>query len=506
MDVDSMKSMSHSGIIIPRYEPRGFSIIFKGKTIKLNPEQEEMAVAWVRKIGTEYVDDKTFMKNFFEDFCKALGVEKSTSQDFDFTEIKKFVDKDRAAKESMPKEEKKRLAAERKAAREINKEKYGFAIIDGQRIELGNYMAEPSSIFMGRGKHPLRGKWKRGAQESDVTLNLSPDAKRPEGDWKIIWLPNCMWIARWDDKLRGKEKYIWVSESSPMKQEREMKKFEKAMELEKNFKRIEQHILKNLDSNDEKKRKVATVCYLIDAVNMRVGDEKDEDEADTVGATTLTKDNIIVKDGGIVNFNFLGKDSVKWDKDVKLPENVIKNLKSFMSTSKDFVFDGVRSEDVNEFLSEIVDGITAKVFRTYHATKAVRDYIENAGVKKTDPEAYKKYVATMANLQAAIVCNHKRKLPAKWKETVDKKKNRLEELKEKEKEKKTDKSKEAVKTMEMKIKLMKETKDYNLNTSLKSYVDPRVFYRWAEKVGFDWKKYYSKTLQKKFSWVEEGQC
>jgi DNA topoisomerase I len=501
-----MKSMLHNGIIIPKYEPRGFGIKFKGRIIKLNPEQEEMAVAWVRKLGTEYVQDETFAKNFFEDFCRELGIEKCSANDFDFSEIKDFVGKDRACKENMSKEEKKKLAAERKVAREANKEKYGYAIIDGERVELGNYMAEPSSIFMGRGKHPLRGKWKRGAKESDVTLNLSPDSKVPPGDWKIVWMPECMWIARWDDKLRSKEKYIWVSDTSPMKQEREMKKFEKARELEKNFKRIENHILKSLDSDDEKKRKVATVCFLIDAVNMRVGDEKDEDEADTVGATTLSKENILIKQEGIVNFNFLGKDSVKWDKDVKLPENVIRNLKEFIASSKDFVFDGVKSDDVNEFLSEMVEGITAKVFRTYHATKAVRDYIEGTDVKKTDPEAYKKYLATMANLQAAIVCNHKRKLPAKWDETLEKKKQRLEELREKENEKKTEKSKEAVRAMEMRIKLMKETKDYNLNTSLKSYVDPRIIYKWSKKVGFDWKKYYSKTLQRKFSWVDGKKC
>ena len=66
------------------------------------------------------------------------------------------------------------------------KEKYGHAIVDGVTVELGNYMAEPSSIFMGRGKHPLRGKWKDGATEEDITLNLSPDATRPAGP-----SPNC---------------------------------------------------------------------------------------------------------------------------------------------------------------------------------------------------------------------------------------------------------------------------------------------------------------------------
>ena len=501
-----MKSMSHNGIIIPRYDPKGFSIRFKGKDIKLNPEQEEMAIAWVRKLGTEYVQDKVFVRNFFEDFAKALGV-KGSVDDFDFMEVEKFVGKERADKENMSKEDKKKLAADRKIIREELKEKYGHAIIDGSKVELGNYMAEPSSIFMGRGKHPLRGQWKPGAKESDVILNLSPDSKVPPGNWKqIVWLPNCMWVARWNDKLRGKEKYIWVSDTSPMKQEREMKKFEKATELEKNFKRIENHIISSLDSGEEKVRKIATVVYLIDAVNMRVGDEKDEDEADTVGATTLGPKNIIIMENGMVNFNFLGKDSVKWDKDIKLPDNVVRNLKEFISSAKDFVFDGVRSDDVNEFLSEIVPGVTAKVFRTYHASKAVRDYIDSVDVKKTDPEEYKKYVATMANLQAAIICNHKRKLPAKWKDTLENKKGRLDELKEKEKEKKTEKSKEAVKTMELRIKLMKETKDYNLNTSLKSYVDPRIIYRWSKKVDFDWKKYYSKTLQKKFSWVEGNSC
>jgi DNA topoisomerase-1 len=228
-----MKTLSHNGIIIPKYEPKGFSIVFKGRKIELTPEQEEMAVAWVRKLGTEYVEDKVFIKNFFDDFCKALNV-KGSVEDFDFSEIKKWVDKDREAKLSMSKEEKKRLAAERKIIREANKEKYGYAMIDGQKVELGNYMAEPSSIFMGRGKHPLRGKWKQGAKESNIILNLSPDSKMPSGKWKaIVWNPEFMWIAKWDDKLRGKEKYVWVSDTSPMKQEREIEKFEKAKELEK---------------------------------------------------------------------------------------------------------------------------------------------------------------------------------------------------------------------------------------------------------------------------------
>ena len=118
-----MKQLSHNGIIVPKYEPKGFHILFRNKKIDLNPEQEEMAIAWVRKLGTEYAEDKVFIKNFFEDFCKELRIEKASPEDFDFSEIKNFVEKEREAKLNMPKEEKKKLALERKVIREANKEK-----------------------------------------------------------------------------------------------------------------------------------------------------------------------------------------------------------------------------------------------------------------------------------------------------------------------------------------------------------------------------------------------
>ncbi|MGB9024179.1 MAG: DNA topoisomerase I, partial [Candidatus Bathyarchaeia archaeon] len=204
-----MKQLIHNGILFPRCEPRDFRITVRGKPIALTPQHEEMAVAWVRKLGTEYAEDPVFVKNFFADFCKALGLSgRLEPKDFDFSEIVKYVEEDRAGKLLMSKDEKKRLAAERKGIREENKAKYGQAIVDGESVDLGNYMAEPSCIFMGRGKHPLRGKWKQGPSEGDVILNLSPDAPKPPGNWKeIVWQPDSMWVAKWDDKLRGEEKY-----------------------------------------------------------------------------------------------------------------------------------------------------------------------------------------------------------------------------------------------------------------------------------------------------------
>ncbi len=564
-----MQQFIHNGVLMPRkYEGRGFHILVRGREIDLTPEQEEMAVAWVKKLETEYVNDHVFVKNFFRDFRKALNIEVSP-EDFDFSEIKRHIDREREIKQNLSKEAKKKLAQERKAIREANKEKYGYAFVDGVKVEVSNYTAEPSSIFMGRGKHPLRGRWKKGPDEKDVVLNLSPDAPRPKGNWKeVVWQPNSMWVARWKDKLRHRYKHVWLSDSFSLKQTNDIDKFNKARELETRINKIRSHITNNLSAKDVTRRKVATVCYLIDALKLRVGDEKDKDEADTVGATTLRSNHINISPDGEVTFDFLGKDAVRWQKTISLPKLVVENLSEFMADANSTVFDGVKSKDANLFLSETMPGLTAKVFRTYHATKVVTGFLKKANANKDDSEAQKKHVAKMANLQAATVCNHKRKVPKSWQVSLDRRKLRLktrevkgreavkkleqkakehaqkyeEKLKnyqsqfaEREKQgKSVQKLKERIEKLKIKhservrklnervenrkqrdkayieklklqIEAQEATRDYNLSTSLKSYVDPRVYYKWGRKVDFDWKLYYPKALQKKFSWVEPNE-
>src|SRR3989337_2107689 len=318
-----MKNFSHSGVLIPKpYEAKGFHIEIKGEKIALTPLQEERAVAWIKKLGTDNVNTPVFGKNFFNDFLAALRMHDKNlePEDFDFSEILRYVDRERQIKANLSREEKKRQAQERKVMREANKEKYGYAIVDGIKTEAGNYTVEPPSIFMGRGEHPLRGKWKPYVSEKDITLNLSPDAPRPPGNWnEIVWKPDSMWIAKWDDPLRGKEKYIWLSDSSQVKQQKEIEKFDKAWELAKKINELRDHILKNLKGSDVKTRKVATVSYLIDVLKLRVGDETGPDDADTVGATTLRPSHIIINSKDRAVFDFLGKDSVRWQKEVELP-------------------------------------------------------------------------------------------------------------------------------------------------------------------------------------------
>ncbi len=533
-----LKSLKHHGIYVPEYKPQNFSIKIQNHIINLTGKSEQMAIAWIRKRQSAVSPpDKVFMKNFMREFLEQLKKENPSLQflnqftpeylnkienyngndvgnpnaaihsDIDFSELANYVEQEKQKKINMPKDEKKQLAEQRKVAREKLRENYAFAEVDGQKLEVANWTAEPSCLFAGRGDHPQRGKWKEGPRQEDITLNLSPDAPKPEG-WKVTWEPNKMYVAKWEDKLTGKIKYVWFSDSAFLKQNREKEKFKKAEALGKQIGKIEEHILRNLDAKDETRRKVATVNWLILNPNMRVGDEKDPDEADTVGAITLRKEHITVE-GDTLHFDFLGKDSVRWIKEVKAPQQVIDNINYFAQHSKEYLFEGIDSKKVSRFLSEKMPGLTAKVFRTWRCTKTVREELEKSGVKKDDPEYEKMYAAKMANLKVAEVANHKRKIPATFQDRLAKKETRLKELQaqlaqKKAEGKKTEALETRIKKAKLDIELTRRTEEYNLGTSLKSYIDPTAYVKWAKKVKFDITKFYPKTLQKKFSWALQG--
>jgi len=290
-------------------------------------------------------------------------------------------------------------------------------------------------------------------------------------------------------------------------------KYENANKLRRKLADVRLFIKKNLSSSDIKARKLATVCYLIDNLAMRVGDEKEEDEADTVGASTLRVEHVKFLPNG-VGFDFLGKDSVRWEKTLELDgadSPIRRNLQEFISGKKpeDLVFDGITSEGVNRFLGKAMRGLTAKVFRTHHATDTVQTYLgRHNGFKPDDPAFVKLYHARVANLEAAIQCNHKRTPPKTWQNSLDKKQQRLAELKTR--QSKTDKQKlrleERREKLELDVKLQRRTRDYNLNTSLRNYIDPRVYKSWANKAEFDWTSIYPKTLQRKFLWATKSKA
>jgi len=530
----------------PEYVQRGINVKILGEIFFLNREQEELVYAWAKKKDTHYVKDPVFQANFLSDFKKLLP-ERFTSvrsiDDIDMTEAFNLVDKESKIKEneklrikSLTRDERRKISQEKKLEKEKLKTIYGKAKIDGIEVDVANWLVEPPGIFMGRGLHPLRGRWKPRVTPKDVTLNLGQDASVPEGPWKVIVHDRySTWLASWIENLTGKRKYVWLHDSSYLRQDNDKAKYDTAKKLEYYISDIEKEIINQmLNSKDITRRKIATVCYLIYKLAMRVGDEKDPDEADTIGASTLRVEHLKfpkIGDKAQIEFNFLGKDSVPWQKTLEIssPDTkaLYENLLFFMKgkDTSDEIFEDITSSKVNKFLRSIdkenVPNLTAKVFRTYIATAIVKQHLSEPILKvnKNESEFKKVYVAKIANLQAAITCNHKKgidpKNPAskkaweKFEQSLENKKDKIKQLRMELKEKKWKtelqklRKEQRIEKLEFQLKLQKETRDYNLGTSLRNYIDPRVFKSWCEYVDLDWTKIYTSTLQRKFKWIEQ---
>lgn len=539
--------LEHNGVAFPlEYAQRGINIKILGEIFFLNREQEELIYAWAKKKETHYVKDPVFQANFLSDFKKLLP-ERFTSvsniDEIDMTEAFSLVDKELKIKEnekirikSLTRDERRRISQEKKLEKEKLKAIYGQAKIDGIEVDVANWLVEPPGIFMGRGLHPLRGRWKPRVTPKDVTLNLGEDASAPEGPWNAIVHDHySTWLASWIENLTGKRKYVWLHDSSYLRQDNDRAKYDIAKKLEYYISDIEKEIINQmLSSKDVTRKKIATVCYLIFKLAMRVGDEKDPDEADTIGASTLRVEHLKfpkIGDKVHIEFNFLGKDSVPWQKTLEIssPDTkaLYENLLFFMKgkDKSDEIFEEITSSKVNKFLRSIdkenVPNLTAKVFRTYIATAIVKKHLSEPILKvnKNESEFKKVYVAKIANLQAAITCNHKKgidpKNPAskkaweKFEQSLENKKEKIKQLRMELKEKKWKtelqklRKEQRVEKLEFQLRLQKETRDYNLGTSLRNYIDPRVFKSWCEYVDLDWTKIYTSTLQRKFKWIEQ---
>ena len=539
--------LEHNGVAFPpEYVQRGINVKILGEIFFLNREQEELIYAWAKKKDTHYVKDPVFQGNFLSDFKKLLP-ERFTSvrniDEIDMTEAFSLVDKELKIKEnekirikSLTRDERRRISQEKKLEKEKLKAIYGKAKIDGIEVDVANWLVEPPGIFMGRGLHPLRGRWKPRVTPKDVTLNLGQDASAPEGPWKAIVHDHySTWLASWIENLTGKRKYVWLHDSSYLRQDNDKAKYDTAKKLEYYISDIEKEIINQmLNSKDVTRKKIATVCYLIYKLAMRVGDEKDTDEADTIGASTLRVEHLKfpkIGDKVQIEFNFLGKDSVPWQKTLEIssPDTkaLYENLLFFMKgkNTSDEIFEDITSSKVNKFLRSIdkenVPNLTAKVFRTCIATAIVKQHLSEPILKvnKNESEFKKVYVAKIANLQAAITCNHKKgidpKNPAskkaweKFEQSLENKKEKIKQLRMELKEKKWKtelqklRKEQRVEKLEFQLRLQKETRDYNLGTSLRNYIDPRVFKSWCDYVDLDWTKIYTSTLQRKFKWIEQ---
>ncbi|OJD27253.1 hypothetical protein ACJ73_01353 [Blastomyces percursus] len=440
-------TLEHNGVIFPPpYEPlpKHVKMKYDGIPITLAPDAEEVAGFFGSMLNsTHNVENPTFQKNFFTDFIayiKKSGGAKDPNGNLvaiksfdkcDFKPIFEYYEAARLEKKNLPAVEKKRLKAEKDEL----EAPYMYCMWDGRKQKVGNFRVEPPALFRGRGEHPKTGKVKTRVMPEQITINIGKDAKVPPPPpghkWKEVKHDQeGTWLAMWQENINGNYKYVMLAANSDIKGQSDYKKFEKARELKKHIDRIRKDYKKSLKHELMSERQKATAVYLIDQFALRAGNEKGEDEADTVGCCSLKYEHVTLKPPNTVIFDFLGKDSIRFYDEVEVDPQVFKNLKIFKKAPKregDEIFDRLTTSALNKHLSNYMPGLTAKVFRTYNASYTMATLLKD--LKSTGSVAEKIKDYNDANRKVAILCNHKRTITASHASQMEKLGDRIKGLK-----------------------------------------------------------------------------
>lgn len=418
-------TLEHKGpVFAPDYEPLPKNVRFEydGRTVELSQDAEEIATFYARMLDHEYTSKKVFNDNFFKDWRKSMtSKERDLIKDLskcNFRMMAAYFTAQSEANKNRSKEEKQKLKEQNEA---LVKE-YGFCVIDGHREKIGNFKIEPPGLFRGRGEHPKMGHLKKRVVAEDCIINCSKGSaipKPPPGHkWKEVRHDNTVtWLVSWVENVQGQGKYIMLNPSSRLKGEKDWAKYETARRLDKTIDKIRSTYRDEWKSKEMRIRQRAVALYFIDKLALRAGNEKDEDQADTVGCCSLRVEHIELHKElngkeNVVVFDFLGKDSIRYYNEVEVEKRVFKNLELFKENKRpgDDLFDRLNTVVMNEHLRELMEGLTAKVFRTYNASITLQRQLDEL----TDPNATvaeKLLQYNRANRAVAILCNHQRAVP-----------------------------------------------------------------------------------------------
>ena len=512
--------LKHNGPMFPpEYEPHKIPVFINGKEIILPIQAEEYATMFARYLDSDYMNSNTFKKNFWKDFKLTLeNINVSSLDEIDFSPIKKYLDKEKDRKSEITKEQKNLL---KEKQQEID-EPYKNCIIDGGQQKVGNFKIEPPGIFSPRGTHPKLGKIKKRIKPEDVSINLDKEAPIPKpnvpGKWgNIIHDRNVIWLATWKEQITGKNKYIFTSLDSFFKSKSDEDKFDLAKQLKKKANSIREKYELDFISDDLKIRQLATALYFIDTMALRVGGKKDsKEEADTVGVTSLRVEHITLQEDNIIKLDFLGKDSVRFCKKTHVLSNVYKNIEFFTKdkNKKDELFNLINSSSMNEYLNSFMDGLTAKVWRTYNASLVFQkeiDKIKEDKILKMETNERLNYLISMfnlANTTVALLCNHQKAINKSSNVLIDKLDDKIKELKKKKAKYKEKKNTLKANKIESKIKLYKlkketklKMKNVSLSTSKNNYIDPRIIFAFINKFNIPPEKLFTQQLIDRFKWA-----
>lgn len=111
---------------------------------------------------------------------------------------------------------------------------------------------------------------------------------------------------------------------------------------------------------------------------------------------------------------------MRYENTVEIREEAWRAIELFVKNKKaeEDLFDKIEAQSLNEYLKSNMEGLTAKVFRTYNASITLQKELQKCVLKKNATLDEKVEAYEYANKQVAILCNHQKTVSKKQIESL----------------------------------------------------------------------------------------
>jgi DNA topoisomerase-1 len=207
---------------------------------------------------------------------------------------------------------------------------------------------------------------------------------------------------------RGRKQYRYHPRWTEVRDET---KYHRLLAFAKALPRIRRRVEKDMSRKAlSRERVIATVVHLLDATNIRVGNDEYARDNKSFGLTTM-RDRHVKVDGSHITFRFRGKSGKLHDVELTDPRaaRVLKRCEELPGQELFQYVDGegavvdIDSDDVNGYIQDVSGGdFTAKDFRTWSGTVLAAWALQGLGEFDSKTQAKRQVVAAVESVSAEL--------------------------------------------------------------------------------------------------------
>lgn len=373
------QTLRHNGpLFAPRYQrlPNDVKFYYDNKAIDLTEQAEEVATFYAMLLDTNCAIIKQFNINFFSIFRCCLSEEQRLHiVDFelcDFGYIHEHLQLmgDIGASASL------------KARKREEKEHYGYCFVDGEQRRAESFRLRPPGLY-----YPLSdlsnciqmGRVRPRLLPEDITINCDefaePPAPPPGHRWKqVVHDRRVIWLCSWVDVGSGRLCYMRPRKQSgyltPYREQ-----LETARRLQQHLERIRDEYRRWWNAYDFQRRKRSVALYCIDHLAMSTAGVGHAVELLALRVKQLV---LNVAHGMNRERKIKLKFGNRKERIYTVDPEIHYNLTIFVAGRQvdELIFDELSAQQLEEHLEQLMDGLTAEIFRICNASRKLQDSLD----------------------------------------------------------------------------------------------------------------------------------